>query len=294
MTGAAITIGKFDSVHKGHQQLLEDIIRVSKENGYESICFKLDFGEPGILTGPECESLMREMGIDKILFERFTPEFAGMGHEEFVKEILVDRLGAKYIAVGKDFRYGKDRIGTAELLKEAGRKYGFEVNIIDKLVMEGETVSSTRVRGALEVGDMKEADKLMGHPYSLTGDVMAGKQLGRTLGYPTINLGYDEKKLLPKYGVYSSRIIVYNDMSCDEKSSSDVQTFSGITNIGVRPSVDDGDTVTVETFIYDFDDDIYGCKVEIILENYLRQEQKFDSLEALTAQITQDIKAAKG
>ena len=290
MTESAITIGKFDGIHRGHQLLIEDVSRVAGSKGYKSICYKLDFGDSALMTRDEDEKILKKLGIDTVNRPEFTPEFASMSHNEFVQKILVDELDVRYIAVGTDFRYGKDRLGDVDTLRQAGERLGFEVNVIEKLKLSGETVSSTRIRKCLEEGDVKGASELMGHPYKITGEVAGGKKLGRTLGYPTINVDYDERKKLPKFGVYASRVLIH---ASGNKENSDIREFRGITNIGIRPSVDDGDKVTIETFIYDFDEDIYGRYVEVIPEFYIRGEKTFDSLDALTEQITKDIEKAK-
>ena len=290
MTESAITIGKFDGIHKGHQLLIEDVVRVSKENGYRSICYKLDFGDSTLMTREEDEDILKSLGIDEIIRSEFSPEFASMSHNEFVQRILVDDLNVRYVAVGTDFRYGKDRQGDVNTLSISGDTFGFDVNIIDKLKIEDEIVSSTRIRKCLEDGKVSEASELMGHPYKITGEVAGGKKLGRTLGYPTINVDYDVRKKLPKYGVYASRVLIHESYDNDINKS---REYRGITNIGIRPSVDDGDKVTIETFIYDFNEDIYGRYVEVIPEFYIRGEKTFDSLDALTEQITKDIEKAK-
>lgn len=290
MTESAITIGKFDGIHKGHQLLIEDVVRAAKEKGYRSICYKLDFGDSALMTREEDEEILKSLGIDEIIRPEFSPEFASMSHNEFVQRILVDDLNVRYVAVGTDFRYGKDRQGDVNTLSISGDTFGFDVNIIDKLKIEDEIVSSTRIRKCLEDGKVSEASELMGHPYKITGEVAGGKKLGRTLGYPTINVDYDVRKKLPKYGVYASRVLIHDSGNVE---CSDTREFRGITNIGIRPSVDDGDKVTIETFIYDFDEDIYGRYVEVIPEFYIRGEKIFDSLDALTEQITKDIKKAK-
>lgn len=305
MTESAITIGKFDGIHRGHQLLIKDVVDVAQKREYKSICYKLDFGDSALMTSAEDEELLKGFGIDSIIRPEFTPEFAGMSHNEFVQRILVDELNVRYIAVGTDFRYGKDRIGNVDTLRQSGETFGFEVNVIDKLQIGGETVSSTRIRSCLEAGDVSGASELMGHPYKLTGEVATGKKLGRTLGYPTINLKYDERKKLPKYGVYASRVLVYDGNSAPKYLSENdaskpgdklvlgtCKEYCGITNIGIRPTVDDGDKVTIETFIYDFDKDIYGSFVEVIPEKFIREEKKFSGLDELTAQIKQDITEA--
>lgn len=210
----------------------------------------------------------------------FTPEYADVLAEDFVRDIIHEELGAEYVVVGSDFRFGRDRAGDVHLLEELSDKYGFKVKSFDKLVMDGEIVSSTRIRRLLEEGLVDEASKLLGKDYDLTGTVADGKKLGRSLGYPTLNLQFPENKILPRLGVYSSITVISDD------------TYNSITNVGRRPSVDDGDEVNIETFIYDFNDDIYGREVSVKLTHFLRDERRFESLEALKDQIAIDIDEA--
>ncbi len=283
--GTAVTIGKFDSFHLGHQLLIKDIIRASHESGLTPKILKLSVIKAGIMSRAEEEAFLMEsypdIYVDNIDYIDFTPEFMKLSPEEFVRDILKERFKAEYAAVGTDFQFGYNRSGDVNILKQLGTAYGITVNVIDKLRVNGEIVSSSNIRACLEGGDMQHASLLLGRAYKLSGIVEGGKKLGRSLGYPTINLGYDEGKLLPRYGVYASRVII------DDKQ------YSGITNIGIRPSLDDGDRPTVETFIYDFSGDIYGRKVDVIPLFYVREERHFASLEELTCQITKDIEYAR-
>lgn len=289
MSETAITIGKFDGFHIGHQALLRDIISVSRAKGYEAACFKIRTSSKSIMSEEEDRLFFRELypDIRNIIFQDFTKQFSQMTAEDFVRDYLVDRLKVRYIAVGRDFRFGRDRAGDVTTLTELGQRYGYEVNVIDKVIMDGSRVSSSLVRQCLESGDVERAAKYLGRPYRLTGKVAGGKRLGRALGYPTINLQYSDGKTLPLFGVYSSEVLIYNRESerCDR--------YSGITNIGIRPSINDGMTPTIETFIYDFDGDIYGSTVSILPQSYIRGEIHFDSLDELTKQIASDIQTAK-
>ena len=286
MNGAAVTIGKFNGFHLGHQILLDSLVDKALEKGYDAYCIKLVFSNERIFTSEEEQEILNEK-YNKMSFEciSFTPEFASQSPEDFVRTILVDKYNVKYISVGKDFRFGKDRTGNTELLTELGNRYGFEVRVFDKLSIDGEIVSSTRIKEKMAEGNMQEASRLLGRPYSISGIVEGGKKLGRSLGYPTINQKLASDKILPLFGVYSSDVLVYN-------STGDFSKYKGITNIGIRPSVDDGDIPTVETFIYNFSDDIYGYKVKIIPKVYIRPEKHFNSLEELTEQISRDTKYA--
>ena len=286
MNGAAVTIGKFNGFHLGHQVLLDSVADVAEKEGYDAYCIKLVFSNERIFTAEEEQEIFRDK-YDKMALEciSFTPEFASQSPEDFVRTILVDKYNVKYISVGKDFRFGKDRAGDTDVLAELGIKYGFEVRVFDKLCIGDEVVSSTRIKEKMVSGDMEEASRLLGRPYIIAGIVEGGKKLGRSLGYPTINQKFASNKILPLFGVYSSDVLVYN-------STGDFQKYKGITNIGIRPSVNDGDVPTVETFIYNFSEDIYGYKVKIIPKVYIRPERHFNSLEELTEQISRDTKYA--
>lgn len=278
--GTALTIGKFDGFHKGHRLLLQEISDYSAKTGAEAVCYKLEFGGDSILSKDEQEKVISGYGISRLCRVEFTPEYADVLAEDFVRDIIHEELGAEYVVVGSDFRFGRDRAGDVHLLEELSDKYGFKVKSFDKLVMDGEIVSSTRIRRLLEEGLVDEASKLLGKDYDLTGTVADGKKLGRSLGYPTLNLQFPENKILPRLGVYSSITVIGDD------------TYNSITNVGRRPSVDDGDEVNIETFIYDFNDDIYGREVSVKLTHFLRDERRFESLEALKDQIAIDIDEA--
>lgn len=278
--GTALTIGKFDGFHKGHRLLLQEISDYSAKTGAEAVCYKLEFGGDSILSREEQEKVISGYGISRLCRVEFTPEYADVLAEDFVRDIIHEELGAEYVVVGSDFRFGRDRAGDVHLLEELSDKYGYKVKSFDKLVMDGEIVSSTRIRHLLEEGLVDEASKLLGKDYDLTGTVADGKKLGRSLGYPTLNLQFPENKILPRLGVYSSITVIGDD------------TYNSITNVGRRPSVDDGDEVNIETFIYDFNDDIYGREVSVKLTHFLRDERRFESLEALKNQIAIDIDEA--
>ena len=278
--GTALTIGKFDGFHKGHRLLLQEISDYSAKTGAEAVCYKLEFGGDSILSREEQEKVISGYGISRLCRVEFTPEYADVLAEDFVRDIIHEELGAEYVVVGSDFRFGRDRAGDVHLLEELSDKYGYKVKSFGKLVMDGEIVSSTRIRHLLEEGLVDEASKLLGKDYDLTGTVADGKKLGRSLGYPTLNLQFPENKILPRLGVYSSVTVIGDD------------TYNSITNVGRRPSVDDGDEVNIETFIYDFNDDIYGREVSVKLTHFLRDERRFESLEALKDQIAIDIDEA--
>ena len=279
MNKTAITIGKFEGLHLGHQLLLKEVSDVAKNRGYKAVFIKIRMPGKSILTREEEQRFIKENypAVSDIICYDFNPEFASVSAEDFIKNILIKKFNVGYLAVGNDFRFGKNRQGDVKLLEKAGKENFFDVKVFDKLQVDGEIVSSTRIKEYLEAGDVSHAGKMMGRPFKLSGMVKGGKKLGRTLGYPTINLDFQETQILPGYGVYSSDIII------------DGKNFKGITNIGIRPSIDDGNKPTVETFIYNFSDDVYGEIVDIIPTRFIRSERKFDSLDDLTNQIELDI-----
>lgn len=279
--GTALTIGKFDGFHRGHRLLLQEISDYSEKTGAEAVCYKLEFGGDSILSSDEQEKVLSDYGINRLCRVEFTQEYADVLAEDFVRDIIHENLRAEYVVVGSDFRFGRGRAGDVHLLEKLSDKYGFKVKSFDKLVIEGDVVSSTRIRHLLEEGLVDEASRLLGKDYDLTGIVEDGKKLGRNLGYPTLNLQFPDKKILPRLGVYSSVTVIGSER------------YNSITNVGRRPSVDDGDKVNIETFIYDFSEDIYGREVCVKLTHFLRDERKFDSLEGLKNQIAIDIENAK-
>ena len=285
MKKSVVTIGKFNGFHLGHQELLKRVTQVAREKDYSAICCKLLMKDSGLLTKDESLKLIEITfpEVEGIRTYEFTPEFAALTPEEFVSNILIDEFNAGYIVVGEDFHFGRDRAGDTEVLKKLGEAKGFEVEVIKKLSMDGANVSSSRIKGLLDVGQVEAADRLLGYSYSLSGVVESGKKLGRTFGYPTINLKVEDTKYLPRFGVYAVKVYI----------SGDNRIYNGITNIGTRPSIEDGNMVTIETFIYDFSDDIYGAEVIVQPLHFIRGEKRFDSIDDLTKQIEMDILEAR-
>lgn len=281
----AVTLGKFDGLHRGHKKLLNQVLR-KREEGYRSAIFTFDMppknvlkGTNGrmILTNEERTMLLKKYGVD-ILFEcPFTKEIASMDPEQFVVDILIEQMNAGYIVVGSDFKFGHERSGDIYLLDKLSRKYNFKLLVLAKEQYEGRDISSTYIREVLKGGQMELATTLLGYPYFVTGEVVKGKQLGRTLGVPTVNQLPRDNKLLPPNGVYASRMVL------------DGKIYNSMTNIGVRPTVEETQIRNVETYIFDFAEDIYGRDVKVELLSFERPEMKFDSVEALKAQLNADM-----
>lgn len=277
---SAVTLGKFDGVHLGHQKLMHHIKSLETEQ-VSSVVFALNAKtEALILTKNEQRDVVEQMRISCFIECPFLPEISGMAPEAFVEQILVKRLHAGYITVGTDFHFGHNRRGDAALLLAMQERYGFRVDVIEKEKMGDREISSTYVREALDKGDMETAAKLLGRPYFIGGTVQQGRQIGRTLGMPTANLIPSAEKLLPPNGVYASRTII------------DGCRYDGITNIGYKPTV--GEQFRgVETYLFDVNLDLYGKEIATELYCYERPEQKFPSLEDLKAQILKDISFGK-
>jgi riboflavin kinase/FMN adenylyltransferase len=276
---SAVTVGKFDGIHRGHE-LLINRIRELKNEGYTSVVCMINMNKPGILGSDERISYLKSLGIDHIVMLEFTEEFAKQSPESFIRDFLKEKLNAAKVVVGRDFRFGHNREGDITVLKGIGGKYGIDCEFYAKLTVDGKVVSSTEIRAALERGDMEEVEKLLGRPYKLTGEVVHGRHLGSTIGFPTINVLPEASKLLPKFGVYASRVDVKG------------REYRGITNIGIKPTVG-GETASAETYIFDFDEDIYGETVTVVPERFIREEKRFPGVEELKKQIENDMKECR-
>ncbi len=273
----AISLGKFDGLHMGHQLLVNRILK-KKEEGLKALIFTFDFGDrPMLLLPEERRALLKKWGVDCLIECPFVESLAHMEAEDFVREILVKRLHAKYLAVGTDFHFGHNRKGSYQMLEAMQEECGFEVEVVEKACYDGEEISSTRIRRELEQGHMELVNQLLGYNFSVTGEVLHGRQIGRTLGLPTTNLLPGPGKLLPPNGVYATRTRIADEI------------FEGITNIGHKPTVGAEPRRGVETFLFDLDRNLYGDVITVNFYGFERPERKFESLEALKARIEQDV-----
>ena len=285
---SAVAIGKFDGVHLGHQKLIHKIIEQKKE-GLLATVFTFDtsaaafFGgeEKELTTVSEKRRIFKELGVDVLIEFPLNRETAATEPEEFVHEYLAAKMHAAYICAGKDLSFGKNGAGNYALLEKYADRYGYRTELIDKVMVDGEEVSSTRVREAVRTGRMEEATRMLGAPYSVSGPVEHGRRLGRTIGMPTANLMPEKDKLLPPNGVYYSKVIV------------DGKVHKGISNVGCKPTVNTGNVMGVETYLYDFMDDLYGKDITVELLAFRRPEMKFDSVESLKKQMEADIAAGR-
>ena len=287
-----VTLGKFDGRHRGHQKLMRKMMEIKAGFGYETAVFTFSVTpavmvtgqrQPVLTTNLERRNNLKKTGIDWLVEYPFTEETKHMQPEEFVREVLVNRMNARAIVVGTDCGFGYRRSGNAQVLTELSGKYGYQLYVIEKERDDRRDISSTYIREELEKGNVEKANALLGEPYAIHGTVVHGRHMGGSvLGFPTANLIPPEIKLLPRFGVYVSRVLV------------DRRYYRGVTNIGKKPTVEGRYPVGVETYIFDLDRDIYGDTIEVQLLAFDRPEQKFASLEELKQRIEMDKEFAAG
>jgi len=286
---SAVAIGKFDGVHLGHKKLLKYILE-QKKDGLKSVVFTFDPSPEEFFTGHAVRQLFtrdekrrefKKLGIDILIEFPLTEKTAATEPEDFVRRILVGQINADYIAAGTDVTFGAGGRGDQYLLKSLSGELFYELVLIDKVRMDGAEVSSTRVRNEVADGNMAMAERLLGSYYSVSGIVEHGRHIGHTIGVPTVNILPPEDKLLPPFGVYSSKVHLGG------------RVYDGMTNIGRKPTISEKEKVGVETYIYDFDGDAYGEFIEVELLRFVRPEMKFDNLDMLKAQIDSDLKNAR-
>ena len=278
-----IALGFFDGVHNGHAALMRRTAQVAREIGATPAAFTFDphpqtviLGRPmPLLTSPEDRAdLMRKYyGIQDVIVSSFDGMMR-MDWQEFITEYLVRELGVVHVVAGHDGHFGYMGKGNPQRLKERCAQLGVGCDIIPKVEQEGITVSSTYIRTLVAQGEIERANEFLGHPYTLSDRVSHGKKLGSTLGFPTVNLRLKENVLSPAKGVYATKVILENG-----------ETHPAVTNVGTRPTVDDGNQLTIEGFILDFQGDLYGQKIQMEFYKYLREERKFPSFAALTAEV---------
>ena len=278
LSNSAVTLGKFDGLHRGHKKLVEQVVQ-KKEQGASAVLFAFDLNDSTLLSETERMHLLEQMGIDYLLECPLNERIRSMEAETFVTSILLDRLHASTIVVGEDFRFGHHRKGNADLLTRMGKQLGFAAIVVPREMDGDRKVSSTTVREELEIGNMERVQELLGMPFFVEGKVVHGAGIGRKLLLPTTNLIPPEHKRMPPGGVYVTR------------SRFGDRVFDGITNVGFKPTVD-GSYLGVETYLYDCNEDLYeqDCRVEFL--HFLRKEKKFASLADLKRQLLQD--AAEG
>lgn len=288
---AVVTSGTFDGVHLGHKVILKRLIQLAKKRQGQSVVLTFwphprfvlypnDTSLKLLSTFQEKASYLSDLGIDHLIKIEFTKKFSQLSSEEFIHNILIDKIGTKLLVIGYDHRFGKNREGSFQYLANNSHKYGFEIEEIPRQDIENIAVSSTKIRNALESGEIKTANEFIGNNYRLTGKVIKGSQIGRDLGFPTANIVVEESyKLIPADGAYAVKI-GYQD-----------RWHNGMLNIGFRPTVN-GTTRTIETHIFDFNQNLYGQVLTIGFVEKIRGEKKFENLDALSKQLTLDRKDA--
>lgn len=286
-----VTLGTFDGVHLGHQKVLQKVIQSARELDCESLVLTF-YPHPQFILNPnsdikllntieEKSQLLKNLGLQNLVIQAFNQQFSEMEAEDFVKNILVDRFNVQKIIVGYDHRFGKNRAANFDDLVGFGKKYGFDVAQISAEQSNEISISSTKIRNAISNNDLDISRNYLGYDYFFSAKVIKGNQIGRTLGFPTANLKIDEAhKLLPKSGVFAVEIEFGSIV------------FNGIMNIGNRPTIE-GKNQTVEVHIFDFEQDIYDKTLKIIFKSFIRNEQKFESLQALKIQLEHDKQEAQ-
>ncbi|EGG84695.1 riboflavin biosynthesis protein RibF [Lachnospiraceae bacterium 2_1_46FAA] len=285
----AITLGKFDGLHRGHQKLIEQV-KKHADGQIKSVVFSFDmfpfFKELGkqnyILMTSEEKCLRLEEQVDYLVECPFVEKIHTMDAETFIKEVLMKKFHAKYVVVGTDFRFGYQKKGDIYLLEKYQQICGYKLIVIEKEMYGEREISSTFVKEEIHKGNMELAEKLLGYPYTILGTVEHGEKLGRKLGFPTMNVIPAEEKLLSPNGVYVSSVMI------------DGKEYRGISNVGCKPTVSDKKEKLVETFLFDYDEDAYGKKIQIRLYSFVREEKKFSSVSALQKQMRSDIEMGKG
>ena len=292
LPNAVVTSGTFDGVHRGHQTILMRLTEVAKESNGQSVLITYwphprtvvanDSQELKLLTTlDEKIELLDQAGVGHLVVIPFTRSFSQLTSEEYIRQILIDKIGTKKLVIGYDHRFGRDREGGFDYIRAHQHEYGFTVEEIPRQDVAAVGVSSSKIRAALGEGNIDTANRFLGRPYALTGTIVKGRQLGRTIGFPTANMQVDDAtKLIPAHGVYAVDVLYAG------------QTLGGMLNIGFRPTVA-GTSLTIETYIFDFDKDIYGEHLTLRFRAFLRPEQKFDGLPALVAQLKQDEDSAR-
>jgi riboflavin kinase / FMN adenylyltransferase len=284
----AIALGNFDGVHCGHQQVIQIVLQAAQGLIPTIVSFhphpqEFFSGQPRQLltTVAEKAQFLAELGIEQLVLLNFNQELVNLTPVEFVEKILHQQLAARHITIGADFHFGYQRQGDAQILKSLAADYDIETNILELAIDQNARIGSSRIRSALLNSDLKEVSRLLGRSYSLSGRVVPGQQLGRTLGFPTANIDYPPEKFLPRLGVYCVRV-----------TTAQHHQLPAVMNIGKRPTVN-GQKTTVEVHLLNWSGDIYGQQITIYFDRFLRSEQKFAGLDELTTQIQADCEAAQ-
>lgn len=301
LSNTAVALGKFDGLHRGHQKLFERI-KSCREAGMISVMFTFDFHPNNLLDGrtqqliyshEERRIIAERLGFDVLIEYPFTQETAHMSPEEFIRDVLVEHLGAQFVVVGDDYRFGFRRAGDVRLLESMSMLLGYKTVICSKETdeipagfdgndrSECREISATLIRKAIEKGELELANRLLGRPFGIIGEVVHGREIGRTIGMPTANLIAPAEKLLPPNGVYYSKTIIFG------------KSYKSVTNVGHNPTVAQNGGKRIETYVYDFSGNLYGKSIEVDLYHFGRPERKFADIDALQKQMHQDGEDSK-
>lgn len=288
-----VTLGTFDGVHLGHQEIVRQMVEEGKSSGRETVLLTFH-PHPRMVLYPESHSVrlidsieeklekLEKTGLDTVILFPFTQKFSRLTAAEFVRDVLVRDIGVSQMLVGYDHHFGKNREGDFHQLQDLGQLYGFEVKQVQAIQSDDVSVSSTKIRKALSEGAMSTVERYLGRPFQLTGEVIHGNKLGRTIGFPTANLYLDQTtKILPETGVYAVKI-----------HRNGVE-LNGVMNIGKKPTVQQSDTISVEVYIFDFDAELYGETLRILVFDRLRGEHRFASVDELKSQLAKDEQNAR-
>jgi riboflavin kinase/FMN adenylyltransferase len=285
--GCILTIGNFDGVHLGHQEILKKLVSRSKKMGLPSLVVSFSvtpetfFGRPKarLSSFRDKHLFLESMGVDKHLLIRFNKGFSELSASSFINQILVQKIGVKHCFIGDDFRFGKGRLGDFSMLKAASHENNYTIEKLNSVLLDGLRVSSSAVRNFLTDGNFTGAEKFLGRPFSISGKVAHGDKLGRTIGFPTANISI-HRKLSPILGVYSVLVVLKS------------KTYNGVCNVGKRPTLG-GKNTLLEVFIFDFNEEIYGEYVTVIFKQKCREEKKFESFDELKTQIKKDVEKSR-
>jgi len=281
----ALSLGMFDGVHLGHKCIIDELKKVGSAHHLETAVLTF-WPHPRFVFNPnedlkllntldEKTLLMEKYGINNLFLKEFDDEFRNLTGEEFMRQILIEKLNVKYLIIGYDHSFGKNKSGNFELLQKLSKELDFEVEQMEAINIHENNISSTKIRNALLAGNILEANEMLGYSYSVSGKVVHGKKLGRTIGYPTANIETENIKLLPKKGAYIVEVLVNN------------LQYKGMLSVGTNPTVN-GDKLTVEVYILDFEGDIYDEKITVKFRDFLHEEIKFEGLEKLIERLDED------
>jgi riboflavin kinase/FMN adenylyltransferase len=289
--GAAVAMGSFDGVHRGHQRVIALAAKAAEEKGaplgvitfdpHPRVYFRPDEPPFRLMKTDQQARALETLGVDMLYVLPLGAELAEMTDRQFATQVLHEGLGARHVAVGFDNSFGKGRTGTPDTMRQYGAELGFDVSVAEAVGDDGEKFSSTQVRDALRTGKPEVAAEILGRPFAIEGTVQRGRQLGRKLGFPTANVDLGDY-VAPRFGVYATRTRL-----------SDGRQFKGVANIGMNPTVHGITRPLLEVWLFDFDEDIYDRNIETDLITFLRPEEKFDGLETMTKQVMKDAAQAK-